>query len=744
MGSLARLPRPVLHAATGVACGIVVTFVTPGTASADGACFNYLESLRWSVADASLGYVEETALVGDRLYALSTYPTVLHVLDVGDPDAPVELGSLGLAGEGEADYRLHVDGSLVYVPRPTGLWIVDVSDPTDPTLRGQVTTGAPAYDVTVVASHAYVSYGHSATSLGLGVVDVSDPDAPTLVTELERPAWSPVLAVSGYVVVAKDEGLDVLDVSDPSAPTPAETWALGGPAVDLDVRNGRLYAVANTELTVLDVTTPTTLSFVASFDVELPVSRLAVDDTSAYVIVDHGMVYASRLVIVGLLGGPHAVGAIAAPDYANGVTVGSERAYVGGQDAGLLVADLRYPGTAPKVGHLATAFPVADVVVAHPYAYVAGGFGGGLGVIDISTPTAPTAVGNLTTLGTAIRVAVSGPIAALSDDQTLRIVDVSAPASPTEMGSVALPSTARGSEFDGGIVFVAADDAGLQVVDASTPEAPSICASIASPDGAYDVALHGNYVYLATEARTLMVVDVTDPCMPALVTSVPTPGYAYVVHVLGDRAYVGDSTGLTIFDLTDPAAPKLESSLATGAVWGIQVRGWYAYLIGPTGMRVAYVADEMSPALMGGVTSNAFARGVGVTDTHVFVADQGDGLAVYEIECEGVVPILEPADHPSLTPARTWLGTAAPNPFNPITRIAFAVRDRDPLSLAIYDTAGRLVRRLADGRSLAPGTYDARWDGRDDAGRAAPSGTYVVRLWTRRGIDEHRKISLIR
>lgn len=161
-------------------------------------------------------------------------------------------------------------------------------------------------------------------------------------------------------------------------------------------------------------------------------------------------------------------------------------------------------------------------------------------------------------------------------------------------------------------------------------------------------------------------------------------------------------------------------------------------------MRVAYVADEMNPALMGSVTSNAFARGVAMTGSTVFVADQDDGLAVFPIQCDGVVPILEPSEHPELMPARAWLGVASPNPFNPTTRISFAVRGPGPLSLSIYDTSGRLVRRLADARPLTPGTYDALWTGVDDSGRPVPSGTYLVRLWNHRGVDEHQKVSLIR
>lgn len=48
--------------------------------------------------------------------------------------------------------------------------------------------------------------------------------------------------------------------------------------------------------------------------------------------------------------------------------------------------------------------------------------------------------------------------------------------------------------------------------------------------------------------------------------------------------------------------------------------------------------------------------------------------------------------------------------------------------LGIYDTAGRLVRRLCDGEVRNPGRHVIRWDGRDVTGLPLPSGVYVCRI----------------
>lgn len=73
----------------------------------------------------------------------------------------------------------------------------------------------------------------------------------------------------------------------------------------------------------------------------------------------------------------------------------------------------------------------------------------------------------------------------------------------------------------------------------------------------------------------------------------------------------------------------------------------------------------------------------------------------------------------------------APNPFNPITNITFALpADREgamEVSLRVFDLKGRLVRVLLE----EPVDTDRRtvaWDGRTGRGKAAPSGVYVYRL----------------
>jgi hypothetical protein len=98
-----------------------------------------------------------------------------------------------------------------------------------------------------------------------------------------------------------------------------------------------------------------------------------------------------------------------------------------------------------------------------------------------------------------------------------------------------------------------------------------------------------------------------------------------------------------------------------------------------------------------------------------------------------VTPLTTSAPSPHFTATRL-LG-AAPNPFNPATVVRFELAIGGPVSLAVHDLQGRLVRRLAQG-VFAAGRHEARWDGAAEDGRAVAAGVYVLRLSAVGAVDE--------
>lgn len=80
-----------------------------------------------------------------------------------------------------------------------------------------------------------------------------------------------------------------------------------------------------------------------------------------------------------------------------------------------------------------------------------------------------------------------------------------------------------------------------------------------------------------------------------------------------------------------------------------------------------------------------------------------------------------------ILPSEFALNQNYPNPFNPSTTINFEAPKAAQVSLKIYDTLGREVRTLFDGR-LEAGTHNKVWDGKDNNGMTISSGVYFVKM----------------
>ena len=95
---------------------------------------------------------------------------------------------------------------------------------------------------------------------------------------------------------------------------------------------------------------------------------------------------------------------------------------------------------------------------------------------------------------------------------------------------------------------------------------------------------------------------------------------------------------------------------------------------------------------------------------------------------DGRIParVAPPAAGPPV-PARFALYANHPNPFNAGTVIPFELAEAGPVRLTVVNLVGQEVRRLVR-ESRRAGAHRVRWDGRDEGGRAAATGVYLVRL----------------
>jgi hypothetical protein len=73
------------------------------------------------------------------------------------------------------------------------------------------------------------------------------------------------------------------------------------------------------------------------------------------------------------------------------------------------------------------------------------------------------------------------------------------------------------------------------------------------------------------------------------------------------------------------------------------------------------------------------------------------------------------------------LGQGQPNPSTGSVTISYTLAHETPVSIRVYDVAGRLVRTLVN-ETGAPGPHDVTWDSTSDEGRRVAAGVYFYRM----------------
>ncbi|MBN2357090.1 right-handed parallel beta-helix repeat-containing protein [candidate division KSB1 bacterium] len=94
-------------------------------------------------------------------------------------------------------------------------------------------------------------------------------------------------------------------------------------------------------------------------------------------------------------------------------------------------------------------------------------------------------------------------------------------------------------------------------------------------------------------------------------------------------------------------------------------------------------------------------------------------------------------------PEFTRIIQAYPNPFNPETRIQYTLAENANVTLRVMDVTGRTVQTIIQNQQQLAGGYSVHWNGKDDSGCMASSGTYLLVLKAG-DIYKTQKVMLVR
>lgn len=232
---------------------------------------------------------------------------------------------------------------------------------------------------------------------------------------------------------------------------------------------------------------------------------------------------------------------------------------------------------------------------------------------------------------------VDGNYAYIQQGSSLTILNITNQATPTFMSNIRLPGAARAVAVSGNRAFIANSDMGLVVIDISDKANPKICGYHDTPGDAAHIKLLGGYAYLLDQnnsatTSTLRIYNILNPDEPSLVGTVKLPNTPWDL-CLSTRSgsvfcYVATSHGMSLVDVTNPAAPVIRNNWYTSFVsYGIAAKGDYIYLGQNTTegtthpFLVLNIANADNPVLVGTATGGWCQNGLVVTsDNYVYFA----------------------------------------------------------------------------------------------------------------------------
>ena len=210
------------------------------------------------------------------------------ILDNSNPTRPVKIGSL-LCGGGEVD-AVAISGGYLYAVGHFGLWTINVSNPTSPSLTSWIpmgNAGHPPFTIAVENNRAYVSVYDSSVV----ILDISNPATPSRIGSYPEHILS--LNVRNSLLYLS--GMSIIDVSNPQNIVQLSQLQIPSYCIAVDSIYAYNGGILDTGLTVVDISNPLQPGIVGAVGLPLGMSNadyITVSNKYVYISQSNGRVFA--------------------------------------------------------------------------------------------------------------------------------------------------------------------------------------------------------------------------------------------------------------------------------------------------------------------------------------------------------------------------------------------------------------------------------------------------------------------
>jgi len=455
-----------------------------------------------------------------RLY-IADSANDLVIMDISDESNITQLGSYTLSGSLRA-LKLSSDTTRLYAASSSGLYLLNISDPTNPYTMAQLYSGS-SLDVVLSSDESIAYIGGSG---GVTIVDISNAFSPVVLGVYATDTSVKKLALSddeNYLYLANySSGLVVLDVTDKTAPSKYAQYQGGSDTYGVVLSSDNSRAFLAQKIVGLEIVSTDAVSLDAS-----QVSSYALSTNAVKAALSNDE---STIFLAGLYGGfliadvsdssnPSEISSYATSwAYDVKLSADGSKAFVADDD-GLFIFDVSDLNNPTLLGSYASTDWVYGVVLSddESKAYLAQD--DGVAIVNISDVSNPTLLGYYSTSDSSYKVVLSNDEskAYIGNGYGLIVLDINNSASPSELASFATDeySYTLAISSDETKAYIGSDNE-MVAVDISDIYSMSKIASFTANLGGqsvYDVVLSADEskAYLAADYAGLIVVDISDP-----------------------------------------------------------------------------------------------------------------------------------------------------------------------------------------------------------------------------------------
>ena len=639
---------------------------------------------------------EFTLTVKDEHNAESTDTVVVSTRAYsGEEGAAAEpFETFALVGElnvGDAPKSIKVEGSNVFIVGNDGLNIVDTSSLSSPQVSSNVAIDG-AVDVLIEDDYAYVSR----SSNGLAIIDISAPSLPLFVSWLNTEEANSMVKKGDFLFLADGVGgLKVVDISNKASPviiSQFKPWYLED-ARHIAISNNLLYLVSNqtvqdftgknhsgSVLSVVDISTPSSPTYVGSIDSVNSAEDIAIKDGYAYLVADEQLMVIS----VNEPSNPTYISTRRLTSEGTAISISEEKLYVSDRNNSFSVFDI-YNLARPSIlttrnkGFIASDITVSgsklyaigetgvlnifdkdvsgntflvrkiyaqkeyggSISIDGDFIYLANGHGTGLKTIDISEPSTAYIASSISTNGGASGVSVMGDYAYLSDTYNgLKIIDKSNPSDLNLIGQTSTDCWARFVKTDEKYAYVLCEsagyneDSGLKIVDIANSVFPEVVGFF-ELDKAKSIATENGNAFIANGNHGMKVIDLSNPNEPALVASLQTNvsmnGTANYIALKDQVAYIASGVdGVSVVDINTPDSPIFIDQLKADNAIHLFIDSDLLYVVGDS-LTIFDISTPLSPKFKGALTTVDTLNSGATKDGYVYIVGNAS-VDIYDVE----------------------------------------------------------------------------------------------------------------